>query len=80
MFVNFFALSALKHKEMRFITSIILIGQFTQAYFISWFYDVVSVIIEYVNILGVKKDSAFYRIIKWTLNKVAKAVALNCIY
>lgn len=43
---NAIVLSALGHKEMRFITNIILIGQIAQGYMITYLFDARHFILE----------------------------------
>jgi len=45
-FTNFMILSALAHKEMRFITSLVQIGQIAQAYMITWCFDTREVLLR----------------------------------
>lgn len=60
-YVNFGILSALAHKEMRFITSIIQIGQIAMSYMICWSFDVREVLLKWVEQKGVSKKSKAYR-------------------
>ena len=51
-FTNFVILSAITHKELRFITVLVQIGQIAQAFMITWCFDTRDVILKALEING----------------------------
>ena len=51
-FTNFTILSALAHKELRFITVLVQIGQIAQAFMITWCFDTRDVLIVWLELKG----------------------------
>mmetsp|Transcript_38951 Transcript_38951/g.59218 ORF Transcript_38951/g.59218 Transcript_38951/m.59218 type:complete len:232 (-) Transcript_38951:454-1149(-) len=74
-FTNFMVLSALAHKEMRFITSLIQIGQIAQAYMITWCFDTRDVVLKYLQI-NTKASKKSIGWVKWGISWGIKSFAL----
>ena len=73
-FSNFIVLSALAHKEMRFITSLIQIGQIAQAYMITWCFDTREVLVELIKMRKGSKEVISW--VKWLSGWGIKSFAL----
>jgi len=76
-FTNFIILSALAHKELRFITCCVQIGNIAAAYMITWCFDVRSVILAMLKNAGLKpRKSKRYRCARWITGWMVKFFAL----
>jgi len=74
-FTNLIILSSLAHKEMRFITTLIQIGQIAQAYMVCWCFDCRDVMLEGLKIHGFG-NTDLYRRFKWLTGFLIKYGAL----
>jgi len=74
-FTNLIILSSLAHKEMRFITTLIQIGQIAQAYMVCWCFDCRDVMLEGLKIHGLG-NTDLYRRFKWLSGFLIKYGAL----
>jgi hypothetical protein len=75
-FTNFAILSALSHKEMRFITVLVQIGQIAQAFMITWCFDTRDVLINWLDLKGFTRSSKCNRTISWVSGWAIKSFAL----
>lgn len=75
-FTNFTILSSLAHKEMRFITCLVQIGQIAQAYMITWCFDCRDVLLRFMLIKGSTKKSNKYINFRYISGWMVKFFAL----
>lgn len=76
-FTNFIILSALAHKEMRFITSLVQIGQIAQAYMLTWCFDARDVLLRAIRKSNYVNPSGMgYRGFRWFSGWMIKFFAL----
>ena len=61
---NIVILSALSHKESRFITCIVLIGQIAQGYMITIIYDCREVLLQYLKLNGYNENTSTFKSVK----------------
>lgn len=70
-------LSSLEHKEMRFITSLVQIGQIAQAYMITWCFDAREVFLITLKNWGYRPNkSKVFKFTKWASGIAIKGFAI----
>jgi len=78
---NLLVFSALAHKEMRFLASIIQIGSIAQAYMITWMLDCREVGLKVLQLRGADpRSSLLYRSMAWTSGWLVKGFAIYVMF
>jgi hypothetical protein len=77
---NFFVLSSLGHKEMRFIAPLIMIGNICMSYMITWCLDCREVFLNFIKIKGVNPNSKGYYYTWYISGWMNKFFALYVVY
>lgn len=75
-FVTFSVLSALSHKEMRFITTLVQIGQIAQAYQLTWCFDCRQVLLQWLRNMGLSRSTWTYGLLRFTTGWMIKFLGL----
>lgn len=75
-FTNFIILSSVTHKEMRFITVLVQIGQIAQGYMITWCFDTRDVILKSLLLGGSPSHSSFYKKARFITGALVKFFAM----
>ena len=75
-FTNFIVVSSLAHKELRFITTCVQIGNIAAAYMITWCYDTRIVVLQILKRKGLKSNTTIYWFLNWISGFLIKFVAI----